>query len=116
MTLPPYPRLIFQTVTVGEDSPALRSCILQVEPARQLTNIARVPYLALTGEASPHITYDQCVIDYLQQCGVNADWIKLAEIGIRGNGHFSYLEMNNLEIAAVAEEWISQHAEAYRRS
>lgn len=103
-----------QTVTVGEDTTALRSCIVQVEPARQLVNIAKVPYLALTGEASPHITYDQCVIDYLRQCGVNADWIKLADIGIRGNGHFSYLEMNNLEIAAVAEEWISQHAEAYR--
>lgn len=99
-----------QTVTVGEDTLALRSCIAQADPARQLPNIAKVPYLALTAEASPHITYDQCIIRYLRQCGVKADWIKLADIGIHGNGHFSFQEKNNLQIAAVVNKWILQHA------
>jgi hypothetical protein len=97
-----------RTVEVGEDTPALRSCILQVEPARRLPNVARVPYVALTGEASPHITYDHCIIDYLRQAGVQAEWIKLGEIGIRGNGHFLYLERNNLQIAEVVREWIEE--------
>lgn len=99
-----------QTVTVGDDTPALRSCIQQADPPRRLPNIAKVPYLALTGEASPHITYDHCVINYLKQCGAKPDWIKLADVGIHGNGHFSILEKNNLQIAAVVNTWITQHA------
>jgi hypothetical protein len=98
------------TVTVGDNTPGLWSCILQVEPAKQLINVIKVPYVAFTGEASPHITYDHCIINYLRQCGVKADWIKLGEIGIHGNGHFLFLEKNNLEIAAVVHKWISQHA------
>lgn len=94
------------TTAVGEDTLAKRSCILQAEPARQLPNIASVPYVALTGDASPHMTYDHCVIDYLEQAGGSPEWIKLGEVGIYGNGHFGFLELNNLEIAAVVHEWI----------
>ena len=88
------------------DTPARRACIYQAEPARTLPQIAKVPYVALTGDASIHITWDQCVINYLHQAGVAAEWIKLGEIGIHGNGHFSFIEKNNLEVAAVAERWI----------
>ncbi|ORY71598.1 Alpha/Beta hydrolase protein [Pseudomassariella vexata] len=91
---------------VGNDTLALRNCHLQAEPARQLPKIASVPYLCITGEASVHATYDHCVIEYLKQAGANPDWIKLADLGIHGNGHFMHLEMNNLEIAAVVEGWI----------
>lgn len=99
-----------QTVTVGDDTPGNRSCIVQAEPARKLPNIAKVPYLALTGEASVHITYDRCVLLFLQQAGVKADWIKLADVGIKGNSHFSFQEKNNLQIAAVANKWIMARA------
>lgn len=91
---------------VGNDTLAHRRCYLQAEPARQLPNITSVPYLCLTGEASVHMTYDHCVIDFLKQAGGSPDWMKLADKGITGNGHFSMMEKNNLEIAAVVEEWI----------
>lgn len=95
--------------TVGTDTPGNRSCILQTgSPIRTLPNIASVPFVALTGEASPHITYDHCVITYLEQTGGKPDWIKLGDIGINGNGHFAHLELNNLEIAAVVHEWIQK--------
>ncbi|KAL1617404.1 hypothetical protein SLS56_011020 [Neofusicoccum ribis] len=94
------------TTSVGDDTPAKRSCIMQQEPARQLPSIASVPYVALTGDASPHMTYDHCVIDYLEQAGGSPEWIKLGEVGIYGNGHFGFLELNNLEIAAVVHDWI----------
>jgi hypothetical protein len=96
-----------QNVTVGADTPALRSCIMQKEPAHTLPNIAKVPYLMITGEASPHITYDHCTINYLEQAGVRTEWIKLGDVGIHGNAHFLYLEKNNLEIAALVDSWIS---------
>lgn len=91
---------------VGEDTPALRSCIMQTEPARKLPNIAKVPYVALTGAASPHITYDHCLLNYLKQAGVAAEWIKLGDKGIDGNAHFGYLELNSVKIADVVHEWI----------
>ncbi|KAI4137091.1 MAG: hypothetical protein LQ341_005281 [Variospora aurantia] len=97
-----------RTVDNETDTPALRSCIYQAEPARRLPEIAKVKYVALTGEASPHITYDQCVVNYLRQAGVKAEWIKLGEIGIRGNGHFGFLEENNGEIAKVVARWIKR--------
>lgn len=93
-------------VTVGDDSLALRSCILQSSPAHQLPNIAKVPYALITGSASPHITYDHCMVRFLTQAGIEPDWIKLGDLGIEGNGHFLFLEKNNLEIAAVVHEWI----------
>ena len=36
------------------------------------------------------------------------DFIRLADIGIRGNGHFLMLEKNNLEIAAVIADWLAK--------
>ena len=70
----------------------------------------------VTGEASPHITYDHCTIAYLEQCGVAVDWVKLADHGIHGNGHFSYLEKNNLKIAALVENVIEKLAQKCKDS
>ena len=96
-------------VRVYEDTAANRSCLQQSEPARTLPKINRVPYVALTGEASQHATYDHCIINYLQQAGGDPEWIKLWEVGIKGNGHFGYLELNSDKIAGVAEQWMKKH-------
>ncbi|KAK6074055.1 secreted lipase-like protein 1 [Seiridium cupressi] len=90
-------------VEVGTDTAALRSCFLQSSNStiHTLPEIAKVPFIMYTGSASPHITYDHCVALYLEQTQVPYEWIKLEDIGIHGNGHFSFLETNNLEIAAV---------------
>ncbi len=96
------------TETVGNATTALRQCIQQVEPARQLPNIASVPYLMITGEASVHATYDHCIVDYLKQVGAKPEWIKLSNIGIKGNGHFMHLEKNNKQIADVVLKWIAK--------
>ncbi|KAK1546177.1 hypothetical protein CPAR01_00144 [Colletotrichum paranaense] len=97
-----------ETEVVGNDTLAHRSCYRQKEPARQLPKIASVPYLMVTTEASVHVTYDHCTVDYLKQVGGQPEWIKLGEIGIRGNGHFMHLEKNSLEIAAVVNNWIQE--------
>ncbi|KAF7557649.1 hypothetical protein G7Z17_g561 [Cylindrodendrum hubeiense] len=94
--------------SVGNETLAHRNCYLQKEPARTLPKINKVPYLLLTGEASVHVTYDHCVIDFLKQAGGSPEWIKLADKGIHGNGHFLHVEKNNLQIAALAEAWIQK--------
>ena len=45
---------------------------------------------------------------YLEQAGVRSTWIKLADAGIRGNGHMMMLEKNNLEIAGVMSKWLDK--------
>jgi len=96
------------TESIGNATTARRNCVRQVEPARKLPNIAKVPYLMLTGDASVHITYDHCIIDYLKQVGADPEWIKLGEIGIKGNAHFMHLEKNNGEIAGVVLDWMAK--------
>ena len=96
---------------VREDKPNgsdLVRCWMQRAPARLLPNLQKLPILVLTAEASYHAPYDHCTVKYLEQAGLGPVWIKLADIGIRGNGHMMMLEKNNLEIAAAMSKWLDQ--------
>lgn len=97
-----------QTVSVGNETLAHRNCYLQKEPARKLPKIAKVPYLLLTTEASVHITFAHCINDYMTQIGAKPDWVKLTDIGIKGNAHFMYLEKNSDQIADVVHKWVQR--------
>jgi pimeloyl-ACP methyl ester carboxylesterase len=90
------------------DGPDLVRCWMQRAPARLLPNLQKLPILILTGEASYHAPYDHCTVKYLEQAGVHPAWIKLADAGIRGNGHMMMLETNNLEIGAVMSSWLDK--------
>ena len=90
------------------DAPDLTKCWLQKSPARQLPNLQKIPILIMTAEASYHAPYDHCTVKYLEQAGVHSTWIKLADIGIHGNGHMMMLEKNDLDIAAVISTWLSK--------
>jgi len=90
------------------DAPGLVRCWMQKAPARTLPNLAELPILVLTGEASYHAPYDHCTVKYLQQAGLRPTWIKLADAGIHGNGHMMMLEKNNAEIAAVISDWLTE--------
>ncbi|KAI4169947.1 MAG: hypothetical protein LQ343_005329 [Gyalolechia ehrenbergii] len=82
--------------------------VLQQEPARKLTKLCKVPVLLETGEASSHAAYDDFTVQFLRQAGVRVEHLKLAEKGIHGNGHLQFLEMNNLEIIGLLEQWIAK--------
>ena len=90
------------------DGPDLVCCWLQTEPARRLPNLQGIPILIVTAEASYHAPYDHCTSLFLQQAGVVHDFVRLADVGIRGNGHMMMLEKNNLEIAAYLMRWLEE--------
>lgn len=90
------------------DGPDLSKCWMQKDPARQLPNLQKIPILIVTSEASYHAAYDHCTMKYLEQVGIHPTWIKLADIGIHGNGHMMMLEKNNQEIAAVFSRWLAK--------
>jgi pimeloyl-ACP methyl ester carboxylesterase len=98
------------------DGPDLVRCWLQRAPARQLPRLQALPILILTAEASYHAPYDHCTVKYLQQAGVRSTWVKLADVGIRGNGHMMMLEKNNAEISGVMSKWLDSLPPATARA
>ncbi len=90
------------------DGPGLMRCWLQAGPARQLPNLRGIPILIVTSEASYHAPYDHCTSQFLRQAGVAHDFVRLIDVGIRGNGHMMMLEKNNLEIARFLQEWVEK--------
>ncbi|MEB0039288.1 MULTISPECIES: alpha/beta hydrolase [unclassified Pseudomonas] len=83
-------------------------CWLQQPPARQLLNLAHVPVLIVTGEASFHALYDHGTYEYLIQAGVPCTHWRLEDFGLYGNGHMLMLERNHLEIAELLSRWIAE--------
>ncbi len=90
--------------------PDLVRCWMQDETVaghpRQLVNIQGIPILVLQGEASYHAGYEHCTVQYLEQAGVDVDFIKLGDIGLHGHGHMMMLELGNLDIAEVMIDWL----------
>lgn len=81
-------------------------CVMQKEPAKKVTNLARIPELVVTGEASFHAPYDYCNVKYLKQVGVDVEYADLGTEGIHGNGHMLFMEKNNIEIADRVYRWL----------
>jgi hypothetical protein len=48
-------------------------------------------------------------VNYLRTAGVSrTDFVRLADVGIKGNGHMLMLEKNNQQIIEVAEKWLDK--------
>jgi hypothetical protein len=88
------------------DAPGLVRGWVQAEPARKLPNLAKVPILILVAEASYHAAYDHVTAAYLTQAGVPNTFLRLTDVGIRGNGHMMMLEKNSDAIAAAMRKWL----------
>ena len=68
-----------------------------------------VSVLVVEAEASYHAPYDHCTARYLRQAGVmKMTYVRLADLGIHGNGHMLMIEKNNAEIVAVAMKWLAE--------
>ncbi|OBT82843.1 hypothetical protein VE02_08451 [Pseudogymnoascus sp. 03VT05] len=84
-------------------------CWVQAESPvpRQLVNLKGIiRSLVVTAEASWHVLYDWCSVKFLRQAGVETDQVSLADVGVNGNGHMLFLEMNSDESARVVADWI----------
>jgi len=97
------------------DGPGLVRGWLQVEPARKLPKLAKIPILILVAEGSYHASYDHCTAAYLAQAGVPNTFIRLEDVGIHGNGHMMMLEKNSDAIAGVIEGWLKEMLNTKRR-
>ncbi|GJE87208.1 alpha/beta-hydrolase [Phanerochaete sordida] len=86
------------------------TCFMQgTSPPRKLVDIAEIPVLLVTSQASYHAVYDDCTVAYLRQAGVGVEHVRLEDVGILGNAHMMFMELNNIEIAEeVVEPWLAK--------
>ena len=84
-------------------------CIMQKSPAKQLTNLGKIPEIVVIGEASFNAPSAYCTVKYLKQVGVDVEFADLGTEGIHGNGHFFFMEKNNIEIADRVYQWLQKH-------
>lgn len=91
------------------DGPDLIPCWIQKEPARKLVNLAGIPVLDVSGEASYHRPYSHCIAKWLNQAGVKTDYVNLEDVGLRGNGHIMMAEKNSAAIAKYLQSWIDKN-------
>lgn len=83
------------------------SSLQQSFPPRRLVHLSKIPVLVVTSEAGYHAVYDDFTVQFLEEAGVSVTHIRLERLGIRGNGHMFFMELNSDQIAAeVVEPWI----------
>lgn len=97
-------------MAVSSDPSTNFTCFQQgSNPPKQLANLAQVPVLVVTSPSGYHAVYDNCSVQFLQEAGVNAQHVHLQDVGISGNGHMMFMELNNIQIAEeVVEKWIGE--------
>jgi pimeloyl-ACP methyl ester carboxylesterase len=93
----------------GSDQAGEVSCYLQQEPARQLVNMTDMRVLALSADGTYHRVFDACIPKWLNQAGVETEFVRLEDVGISGNGHMMMLELNSDEIIEYIDGWIREN-------
>ena len=83
-------------------------CYLQTGTPRRLSNLASIPVLLISGQASYHRIFDACTARWLSQAGVPTEYLELESVGLTGNGHEMMLEKNQAEIASHVAGWLAK--------
>jgi len=93
------------------DQPGEIACYLQEEPARQLVNFADIPVVSISADGTYHRVFDGCIPKWINQAGGNAEFVRLEDYGITGNGHMMMLELNSDDIIAFIHGWIEDNVD-----
>ena len=86
--------------------PGLVAYKVQAEPARRLPNVANIPIVVLTAQASWMAADNHAMVHFLRQAGCSVEHWRLEEFGVTGNGHAMQLESNSDDVAGVIEKWL----------
>lgn len=87
-------------------------CWMQVEPARKLVRWQDKRVLAISANGTYHRVYDPCIPRFLNQAGVKTDFVRLEEVGQRGNSHMMMSERNSDGIIEFVIGWIRKNVPA----
>jgi len=74
-------------------------------------SLQSIPIGVFTSEASAWVLFDPATVQVLAGFGAKVQHVKLADLGIHGNGHMMMQETNSDEIAAAIGQWLSNNVE-----
>lgn len=75
--------------------------------ARRLPGLSGMPIVVVTAEASWMTGHNHRVAEFLSAHGASAKQIRLADHGLRGNGHMMMAERNSDRIADLLIDWVA---------
>ncbi|MQA09548.1 MAG: alpha/beta fold hydrolase [Pseudonocardiaceae bacterium] len=73
----------------------------------ELPRLSGIPIAVLTAEASAFAEFGPQVVEFLRAAGCDATEVRLAEHGVRGNGHGLMFERNNMATLRVVLDWLT---------
>jgi pimeloyl-ACP methyl ester carboxylesterase len=97
------------TLRVTPTEPDTFPYFIQAEPARKLKNLQHIPTLVVTSEASFASPGNPATVAFLKQAGCPAEELRLADVGIHGNGHMMMVEKNNRQVLQPILDWIAKN-------
>jgi pimeloyl-ACP methyl ester carboxylesterase len=91
------------------ERPGENACVLQQAPGRKLANLQHLRILDISGDGGYHRIGDACPPKWLNQAGVKTDFVRLEDVGIRGNGHEMFFEKNSDQIITFIADWMQKN-------
>ncbi|MGE5135169.1 MAG: hypothetical protein ACM32E_19940 [Gemmatimonadota bacterium] len=83
---------------------------LQAGPPRMLPRLADIPIDVVSAEQSFAGPMDTGTVAFLRQAGcARVHHLRLAELGIHGNGHLMMIERNNEQVLDAVTAWLGGH-------
>ncbi|GAA3047054.1 hypothetical protein GCM10010464_09140 [Pseudonocardia yunnanensis] len=76
--------------------------------SHRLPGLAHVPIGVFSAGASPFDAFAGDVAEFLRTTGCRAEWVRLADHGVHGNGHAVMFERNSAEALAVLVRWLDE--------
>jgi pimeloyl-ACP methyl ester carboxylesterase len=92
-----------------QERPDEARCWLQKEPARKLVRWKDIKVLSVSADGTYHRTYDPCIPKFLRQAGVPGEFVRLEDVGIRGNSHMMMLEKNSEQVINYITGWLQKN-------
>ena len=84
-------------------------CYMQDQPVHKLVNWQNKRILSISAEGTYHRVFDVCIPKWLNQAGAKVDFIRLEDVGIRGNMHEMFLDRNSDEVIKFIDTWLKKN-------
>jgi hypothetical protein len=68
--------------------------------------------LAISANGTYHRVFDGCIPKFMKQAGVPAEFVRLEDVGARGNSHMMMSERNSDDVIEFVIDWIEDNVPA----
>jgi pimeloyl-ACP methyl ester carboxylesterase len=87
------------------------ACRMQTEPVRKLAvnGLRNIPILDISGDGGYHRAGDACPPKWINQAGGHVEFVRLEDVGIKGNGHMMMLEKNSDAVIKFIGAWMDKN-------